>query len=371
MYRRIISVALCVLVAVSFVASDAEESSVLKLTEILFPVPSPTGYEEPMVKAIQEILSSGSSSHRDNLGGFYWNHGIENSQLAVCTPIDETGYFVSGINPQGYLRIDKAVFGLPLIDSYHLGHPMVVWTENGPTEGVLALPSLHILSSDVRRTFQERPSLELAYLDIGVNSVDEVREIGVAIMDAVTPWRELTRLAGDQIAGHSLGLKLCTALVLDLAKNHARPEDSNTVFVWMAQTKSTLRRSRPRSSLGAFRAAEELKTKNIIIVDVFPCDGQDQAGVKIGKGPVLIDPGNKAPTLLGRIQKWAQESGSTFQVATEFSSAVLNPFLSKRDEVIGIFLPVKFSQTPSEVVDAQDAETLSSLLTALLKEGGL
>jgi putative aminopeptidase FrvX len=371
MYRRIISVALCVFVVVSFVASDAEESSVLKLAETLFPVPCPTGYEEPMVKAIQGILSSDFPSHRDNLGGFYWNHGKENSQLAVCTPMDETGYFISGINPQGYLRIGKAVFGLPLIDSYHLGHPMIVWTEKGPIEGVLALPSLHILSSDVRRTFQERPGLELAYLDIGVNSVDEVREKGVSMMDAVTPWRELTRLAGDQLAGHSLGLKLCNALVLDLAKNHARPGDSNTVFVWMAQTKSSLRRARLRSSLGAFRAAEELKTKNIIIVDILPCDAEDGKGIVIGDGPVLVYSGDKAIKLRERILTIAQNKGISLQIAPNHTSPVMNPFLPKHDEVIGLFLPVKFSQTPSEVVDAEDAETLRSLLNVLLKEGGL
>jgi hypothetical protein len=47
----------------------------------------------------------------------------------------------------------------------------------------------------------------------------------------------------------------------------------------------------------------------------------------------------------------------------------MNPFLSTHDKAIGILLPVKFLDTPSEVVDFRDAEILRSLLLALLSEG--
>ena len=372
MDKRIISIALSILVVVFVAALKAEESSLLKLAETLFAVPSPTGYEEPMFEVIQGILPPESQTMRDNLGSLYLKLGNQNSQLAICTPMDEAGYFVSGVNPQGYLRIDKAVFGSPLIDSYHLGHPMIVWTENGPIEGVLALPSLHILSSEVRKEFQERPGLELAFLDIGVGSEDEAREKGVIMLDAVTPWRELTRLAGNKIAGHSLGLKFCTALVLDVAKRVAtKSTTSNPTFVWMAQTKFPLRRSRPRSALGALRASAEIEAKSIVIVDVFSCDAEDQTGITIGNGPVLVYSGDGATKIRDRIQELAQNRGLPLQVAPDHSSSVMNPFLSKHEEIIGIFLPVKFSQTPSEVVDTKDADTLSFLLSALLQEGGM
>ncbi|UCE40629.1 MAG: hypothetical protein JSV17_14445 [Candidatus Aminicenantes bacterium] len=372
MDKRIISVAFSILVVISVWASNTEESSVLKLAETLFTVPAPTGYEEPIVEAIQEILPPGCRTMRDNLGSLYLKLGKQKSRLAVCTPMDEAGYFVSGINPQGYLRIDKAVFGPALIDSYHLGHPMIVWTEKGPIEGVLALPSLHILSSEVRNEFQKRPSLELAYLDIGVRSEDEAQKIGVTMLDAVTPQRELTRLAGSKIAGHSLGLKLCTALVLDVAKRIA-PEStaSNPTLVWMAQTKFPLRRSRPRSALGALCVSAKIEAKSIVIVDVFPCDGQNQAGIMIGNGPVLVYSGNKDTKMQDRVQKLAQDKGISLQLAPDHSSAVMNPFLSQHNAVIGLFLPVKFSHTPAEVVDIKDVDSLRFMLSVLLQGEGI
>jgi hypothetical protein len=72
-----------------------------------------------------------------------------------------------------------------------------------------------------------------------------------------------------------------------------------------------------------------------------------------------------------RIQQSARNKGIPLQVAPKYSSSVMIPFLSNHDEVIGLFLPVKFSQTPSEVIDTKDLNSLSHLLYGLLHDGGL
>lgn len=373
MNKKIIFGLIGILLSCFLTGLEAEETSLLKLNETLFNVPSPTGYEKALVEVIQGILPPGSTVMRDNLGSLYWKREEGASRVAVCTPMDEVGYFVSGIDRQGFLRIDKAVYGPPLTDSYHLGHPVTVWAEKGPIEGVLALPSLHILSSEVRKAFEERPSLELAYVDIGVASADEAREKGAAMMDAVTPWREITMLAGSKMAGYSLGLKFCTALALDAALQLAgRQVVSNPAFVWMAQTKLMLRRSRPPSALGAFRASEELEADRIVIIDVFPCDPEESAGIRVGSGPVLVHSTDKQAGLVNTIQEWAREKGLSFQtVPPGHRSPIIQPFLSGSEEVVGLLLPVEFAKTPSEVVDFGDAQTLGSLLSMLLQEGGL
>jgi putative aminopeptidase FrvX len=222
----------------------------------------------------------------------------------------------------------------------------------------------------MRKKFQESPSLELAFLDIGASSEDEARAKGVAMLDAVTPWREVARLAGDKMAGHSLGLKFCSALLLDAATQAASDlTASNPSFVWMAQTKLLLRRSRPPSALGAFRTSRELEAEHVVIVDVFPCEAVDPSGIAIGIGPVLVYSESKEIGLKDKILKCAQDIGISLQLAPDYSTSVMEPFVTENEQVIGLFLPVKFSQTPSEVVDTRDAEALSSLLLALLQEG--
>ncbi len=76
--------------------------------------------------------------------------------MTFLSGMDEIGYVVSGLNPEGYLLLDRVVPSPhPLFDSYHLGHPMVVWTEKGALPGVLAIPSVHILSRERRQELQQ------------------------------------------------------------------------------------------------------------------------------------------------------------------------------------------------------------------------
>jgi putative aminopeptidase FrvX len=349
--------------------SSDEDSSFLKLIHTVYPIPSPTGYEEPLVDVIKEILPASKKIRRDNLGSLYWEPGNRGSQLSICTPMDEVGYFVSGIDLAGYLRLDRAVSVPSLIDSYHLGHPVIVWTDSGPVKGVLAVPSLHILSPDVRKELQENPGLHLAFLDIGVGTDTEARDKGVGMLDAVTPWREITNLAGSQMAGYGLGLKSCLSLVLDLAKNSSESAQLNTSFVWMAQTKLPVRRSRPRASLGALRASQEVETRNIVVVDVFPCDAERESEVVVGNGPVLVFFKKSDTKVRERIQSLSRDMGLPLQLAPDYTSPVLNPFSANDNSFIGLLLPIKFAQTPSEIVDSKDIEVLHALLAALLGEG--
>lgn len=369
MKKRLFFLAIGVMILLFFSPVMGEELSLLKLTQALFPVPSPVGYEEPLAGFITEFLPSKTKILRDNLGSLYWRSGNKSSELAFCTPMDEPGYFVSGIDPEGYLRLDKAVYGSSLIDSYHLGHPMFVWTEGGPVEGVLALPSLHILSPEVRRELQEDPGLHLAYLDIGAYSEEEAHKKGVRMLDAVTPWREITGLDGGKMAGHSLGMKCCVAVALSLAQGVPKSNSPGPLFVWMAQTRFPVRRSRPRSALGALRAAEEIEAQVVIVVDVYPCQEGEKTKIVVGSGPVLVD-GQGGMTKAGeKIEKISRSKGLPLQLAPDHSSSVLNPFLKKDREVIGLLLPVRFAQTPSEIVDVNDMEALHAVLTALLQEG--
>lgn len=370
MDKRIVAVVFSLLALFLTPGLDAGESSLSKLAETLFAVMSPTGYEGRMAEVIEGNLPPGYITRQDNMGSLYAGTEKQGSRLAVCAPMDEAGYFVSGINPEGYLRLDKAVSGPDLIDSYHLGHPMVVWTGSGPVEGVLALPSLHILSSEMRRELEAGPGLEFAFLDIGASSESEVLAKGVSMLDAVTPWRELARLAGGKIAGYSLGLKYCTALVLDLAKNRSPSRIPDLTFVWMAQTKFPLRRSRPRSALGALCVSRELAPESIVIVvDVFPCDVESERKITVGNGPVLAYSGEKGGRIGEQARILAQKNGFPLQVVPDYSSSVMNSFIPAHGEVIGLLLPVEFSDTPAETIDTRDADILESLLSALIDKG--
>lgn len=334
----------------------------------VFSVAAPSGYEYSMVLTIKKLLPADSSFETDSLGSLYLAFGDGGDHLAVLTGIDQIGYIVSGFDSQGYLNLDRVVPApTPLFDSFQFGHPMTVWSASGPITGVLALPSLHIISREMRSDLQNVFSIENAMVDIGVRSKEEAQARGIEILDPVTPLARISRLAGDRKSGPSLGTKVCTSLLLDVANDLLlKTSRQKTTFVWMAQTKFPARRSRPRAGLGAVLAKKNLTASHILIIGIYPMDNQVENHVSLGAGPVLVTPGGSDSDLSKRIIDVASRSGIPLQNADNFESMLLAPFLSEKN-VSGMFLPVKFPATPNEVVDFKDVRSLVKLISALLQ----
>ncbi|MBS3819606.1 hypothetical protein KGY73_08915 [bacterium] len=350
----------------------AEETSLEKVLSEIFPVSSPTGKEGAMTQKIRALLPEGYSPQRDNLGSLFLTRGEGEKHLAVVTGMDELSFIVSGITEEGYLRLDRVVpRPHSLWDAFLFGHAVKVWTQSASLSGVVAIPSVHIASREMRRAYSQSFGLEKAYLDIGASSREEARERGVHILDPVTLWPDRTHLAGSQEAGVSLGLKTCVAVLLQGAKStSSQGLGQKTSFIWLAQSQFPARGARPTASVGAVKVQKNFGAEKYFVVDVFPCEKGKEKGISIGKGPVLI-PGVKRETeLSSRIERTAREEGVSLQRAKEFSSPVLNAFLKPEQEAVGLFLPVQFSATPSEVVDFKDAEALLKIVQSFVQERG-
>jgi len=349
--------------------SYPSKPSVEKLLEEIFSISSPSGYENAMVEKIQQILPREFLQEQDNLGSLYFTFGKGKPRLALLASMDEIGYFVSGIDSQGYLLLDRAVPAPHrLYDSFHQGHQVIVWTKNGSVPGVLSLPSVHILSRERRAELQGFFSLDSAYLDIGACSEEAVRKKGVEVLDAVTTWPELTKLAGEKKAGRSLGNKTFCSLLLALGREFSSKKLSKeTTLVWVAQTKFQHRGSRPRAAMGALIAKNKLQADKVIILDIVPVDRESQYELFLGKGPVLVQPKKVKSEFIAKIEEIAGKKNIPLQYQPGFQSTLMNPFLSGDKEVITLGLPVKFSSTLVEIVDFKDVQALEKLLYSLLQ----
>lgn len=334
------------------------------LIKEIFSVSSPTGYEENLAVKIKELLPATVPVERDNLGSLYVYWDKDKFNAAFLTGMDEYGYFVSNITDEGYLTLDRAVRAPhPLFDSMFFGHPMLVHSEKGMVEGVLALPSLHILSSERRRQLESLFILDNAYLDIGVKSRQEVIDRGVKFLDPVTPVSDITALSGEKISGYSLGRKICAALLLDLmleASGQNLPQ--RNIVVWLAQSLFPVRGSRPPSSLGSLRAGKILAVSNLFFVDIYPCGIHPDDHVEIGKGPVLLSMEKvKTKTVLS-VEKCADRASIVLQSANEFHSMLFPSHLEYSKEGVCLCLPVRAAFTPSEIVSWKDVRDIQKLL---------
>jgi putative aminopeptidase FrvX len=368
MKRRGLKIVIPLLLFIFIGFSYPAEISFETLLEEIFFVPSPSGYEHWMVKKIQQHLPQGLATEKDNLGSLYLTTGKGVQQLVLLAGMDEVGYIVSGMNEEGYILLDRVVPAPHQIyDSFLIGHPLLIWTEKGAVSGVMAIPSVHILSRERRQQLQ-RFSLDQAFLDIGARSKGDVTKKGVRMLDAVTPVPELTRLAGDKISGTSLGHKTCSALLLHLAgKTEATKLTYTITYVWMAQTHFFARGSRPRPAMGALRVKKNLDPANVLIVGLIPVERANQSEISLGKGPVLAYPEENSSELRETIEEIAKQNGISLQLFPGFKSSLMSPFLSEETDVLTLGLPVKFSSTPAEVLDFKDILDLEKLLSSLLE----
>ena len=347
---------------------SAEVKSALK---DLFPVPATTGNEGALAGRVRGLLPAGLATEGDGLGGFAVRLGRGEPRLLILAALDGYGHFVSGITPEGYLTLDRAVpppHGQ--FDAYLVGQPVLISTRKGPVQGVVAQPAMHLLTQERRRALVENFSLENAFVDIAVRSAAEARAKGIEILDAVTFWPALTELAGEKWSGPALGLKAaCIALAAAAAEPGQDEAADGAVLAWAAQTKFTARGRGPRTSLGALRARNRWQPQRVVILDLVAAE-RGPGAPALGKGPVLVA-SKETPSALGEeLERAAEAGGIMLQRLAGPDTPLSAAFAGGAADVVTLAVPVQFLHTPSEVVDLRDVQALRDLLAALLRTGG-
>jgi len=373
MPSRFLKSFLLILFTASLAAAPAPAGQDLEaLIKEFHAVPAVTGNEEYLAGKIAAKLPKSYLMEKDNLGGLYaWPGNRKPSgEIAVLAPLDDFGYVVSGFTADGYLRLDRASNPpSPVYDAFLIGHPVIIRNARGPAHGIVAQPSMHVMTRELRDQISGAFSLDLVYVDIGARSEDEARKKGFVILDPVSLYHEYVTLAGTKRAGPNLGRKALAAALTEVARSvESSAKKTPATFAWAAQTRLTARGG-GRGSLGMTRVANILSIPYVIVLDAVaaPADGKSPV---LGKGPVLVLHKDEPSPLRTAIEAAAAKEKISLQVAVVPQAPLLSPF--PRDdgkEAIGLAIPVKFAGTPSEVVDLADLQALSKILFRLIVEG--
>jgi len=129
---------------VLFVSSA--KAQVPLLVSRLAELPAVSGYEKPLVEQIRSQLRD-FSPQTDNLGNLWVSFGNGSPHRLLVTPVDEPGYLVSDITPEGFLRVQRLPQAAPnpVFDTLHFAQPVWVMTRSGKkVPGVFAGLSVHL-----------------------------------------------------------------------------------------------------------------------------------------------------------------------------------------------------------------------------------
>lgn len=174
-----------------------------------------TGLEQAMGDSLLTLLPG---STRDRAGNVTLTLGRGAPKRLLTCPLDEVGYVVGNILPDGYLLLRRVGGGprlaYPLFDQQLEGERVTVFGARGPVPGVVAVRSTHLTRG---RGGPGAPdpafTVDNAYVDVGAASAAEVQRLGVAVLAPVSLTKQPHVYGNRLLAAPAAGRRAaCAAL---------------------------------------------------------------------------------------------------------------------------------------------------------------
>ncbi len=190
-----------------------------------------TGFEQAMGDSLLTLLPG---STRDRAGNVTLTLGQGGPKRLLACPLDEVGYVVGNILPDGYLLVRRvgggARLAYPLFDQQLEGERVTVFGARGPVPGVVAVRSTHLTRG---RGGPGSPdpafSVDNTYLDVGAASAADVQRLGVAVLAPVSLTKQPHVYGNRLLAAPAAGRRAACAALATAVR--AKPSVQGTVVV--------------------------------------------------------------------------------------------------------------------------------------------
>jgi putative aminopeptidase len=342
---------------------DALRTDLAELTALH----APSGAEQPVIARLHDLFTplvdSVSVDHMGNLTAT--REGPEGSpHIVVSAHADEIGAMVASVEPEGFLRL------LPLggVQS-RLLEGRAVWV--GGQAGVIGARSGHLTSESEHG---HGTSMSDLYVDLGVDSAEEVEVLGVRVGDPVVVISELRNLAGARVAGKGIDNRASCVILLHLLRRlQFQSLSCQLTALVTVQEEVGLR--------GAQVAFARLQPDLAIVIDTFPAAGTPDTRhmaytARIGNG-ALFTPSSSSgdsgflipPAARDAMIAAAQRAGVPYQIAVTGSGvtdAAAAHLAGGGVTTLEVKIPRRYSHSPVEMVDLCDIASVLGLVEELV-----
>lgn len=356
---------------------DEEKDAIFALTAELAALDGPAGFEGPVVRRLVELFTPLADAVTvDSFGNViatrHGEGGAGNGpSLMIAAHSDEIGGLVRAIEPGGMIRFERLG---GVLETTLIGRRVRI---NG-LRGVVGVRAGHVQTADERL---KAPPLRDLYIDLGFDSAERTRAAGIKVGDPVAYESDMVRLANpDRISGKALDNRISCALLVRLfARLRGGALNGILHGVVTVQEEVGLR--------GAQVVTYRLNPDYAVVVDTLPAAGTPdvhftkELAINIGRGPVvpLLSGGGGGrgnimhPALKRILLATAEREGIPVQPAifTQGNSDAAAVHLVREGVPTGVVnIPRRYSHTPVETADLNDAVNALRLLEALARDHG-
>jgi putative aminopeptidase FrvX len=176
-----------------------------------------TGYEQAMADTLLTLLPGAS---RDRAGNVVLALGSGAPKRLAACPLDETGYVVGRVRPDGYLTLRRSPISArklgPLFDQALEGQRVTIFGSRGPVPGVVAVRSVHLTRG--RGTGPDEPfTVDDAIVDVGAAMDREALGLGIGVLSPVALAKRPQRYGAGAVAAPVAGRRAACAALLAAA----------------------------------------------------------------------------------------------------------------------------------------------------------
>jgi putative aminopeptidase FrvX len=335
--------------------------------EELVNTPAVSGYENQLAGKIRANLKT-LNPRTDNLGDVIVTIGTGAPHRLLVAPIDEPGFVVSEITPDGYLRVQRLPqSGLPAIfNEMYSAQPVRIETATGKwIDGVVAGLSVHLQPG--RSNPPKASDIENIYVDIGASSEAEVRKVGVDVLDPIVIDRRLMNLAGEKMAGTSIGDRFGAAALVELLGHVELAKIKGTLIVAFVVEQRTGARGLQRI-LTQTQADEMIYLGRLLPGGPIPeMETLHRAPRREPGGGVLVgvqQTDGSLPAFATELKQLADANKIPF--ASDYSASILPksylPMPQLPAKWVHLAIATSWPDTPADTIDSSDLLNLTRLL---------
>ena len=341
----------------------------IEILKKLLKTPGLPGREYLVSEIIKESLpEEGWIIYEDVIGNLSARKPGKGLKILFIAHMDEVGLIIRRIQNDGFLLVER--FGGICVEALP-GNALDLWTRNNRYDALVGVKSAHI--SDMNGSVRELHEL---YLDIGADSKEEVKELGIRVGDGLTWKSDFYLINNKRIRSKALDNRLGCFALIKLAKLLQEQHINYDITVsFITQEESMILEAAP--IINKYRPDIAIGIDGTLTFDT-PDITNTQCDIQLGQGPcVKIMDAIRGKTsylpswnLTNQITNYLESTDISYQpeVVVGLSTALsLVPFLNNGVRSACLSLPIRYHHSPVELADLDDVNNLISLLVSLLK----
>lgn len=331
-----------------------------KFFKKIISLPSPSGFEEPVQRAVREYIEPFADEVRTDVHGNVIAVRNPDSpfRIMLAGHADQIGFIVNYIDSEGFVYVSMLGGWDPQVI---IGTRVKIWSAKGPISGIIGKKPIHLLNEDERKKV---PKIQDLWVDLGAAGKEEVLDY-VRIGDPITIDLSCEELLNDRIAAPATDDKSGVWVIME-ALRRINPKKLNVGVYAVATVQEEVGLRGSKTSAFGIEPTVGIAVDVTHATDCPTVDKKICGDIALGAGPVIGIGPNMNRRLTSELFDIAEQNNIPVQRSAEgriTGTDAASLQVNRAGMATGLVsIPNRYMHTPVEIVSWHDMNNAAELL---------